>query len=135
VKKRVKKQWLALFKLRSIWETICQEIRDSDEESFKKWTRLTREEFDVLAKKVAPYVEKQQTTFKTPISVDKRLAITLVYLATGSTFMDLSVKFAVGYSTVSTIVRECLNALCIVLKPFLQCPDSPEKWKVNFNFG
>jgi hypothetical protein len=61
--------------------------------------------------KVSRFIEKQVTPLRRPIPADKRLALTLKYLATGCSFYDLSGEFVVGASTVGYIVKETCRGI------------------------
>jgi hypothetical protein len=63
-----------------------------------------------------------------PIPADKRLALTLKYLATGASFYTLSGQFVVGECTVGRIVMETSRAINHVLKEFNLVPNTAEDW-------
>jgi hypothetical protein len=63
------------------------------------------------------------------IPPDKRLAITLKYLATGSSFYNLSGEFVVGESTVGMIVYETCTAIISVLEHSNRVPRTETEWK------
>lgn len=126
------KNWILKSRNKSIWEKTCQSWIRDDDDMFRRWLRVTPSEFDIILQKVAPKIIKESTNFKNTIPSDKRLAITLAYMSTGATFLDLSVKFCVGLSTVSTILAETLEALVQVLKPdYLKFPSTPSEWLVS----
>jgi hypothetical protein len=69
------------------------------------------------------------------ISADKRLAITLKYLATGESFFSLASQFGIGDSTVSSIVKTTNRAIISTLKPFVQIPTTISDWqKISTDF-
>ena len=48
---------------------------------------MDRIAFNEIAALIRPIIQKQTTRFRSPISVEERLAITLRYLATGIKFI------------------------------------------------
>lgn len=63
------------------------------------------------------------------IPTDKRLAVTLRYLVTGSSFVSLSGDFIMGVSTVSEIVKETCVAIIKCLKEYSKPPTTADDWK------
>ena len=63
------------------------------------------------------HIEKQTTYLRQPISVEKRVAVTLWKLATNVEYCILSALFAIGHSTVCVIVIETCNAIAKHLFP------------------
>ena len=59
-----------------------------------------------------------------------RSAMTLRYLATGSSQVSLSFNFRVGHSTVCRIIRDTCTVLWEVLLPhYVKAPSTEEEWK------
>jgi 3-hydroxymyristoyl/3-hydroxydecanoyl-(acyl carrier protein) dehydratase len=56
-------------------------------------------------------IEKQDTSFRKSISPNKKLAITLKFIATRESFFSLSTQFVVGESTVELIAKETCRAI------------------------
>lgn len=131
VRRQSNKKWIQKYRNSSVWETIAREMQDTDLEGFQRWVRLSRDEFYRLVHILVPHIQKEDTILKQAIPVDKRIAITLVFLSTGCTYFDLSIKFAVGYSTVSYIISECLKAISVALNSYITLPSSEAEWKVN----
>jgi hypothetical protein len=72
------------------YDTLLSELREEDKGSFLNFLRVTPELFDEMVRKVAPYIQKEDTVFRKSISPGMRLAITLRYLATGNCGVILS---------------------------------------------
>nr|XP_060636290.1 uncharacterized protein LOC132777828 isoform X1 [Anolis sagrei ordinatus]XP_060636291.1 uncharacterized protein LOC132777828 isoform X1 [Anolis sagrei ordinatus] len=108
---------------------LNQELRGEDPTSYKRWLRVTEEQFDHLLHEISPRIQKQKTKFGEPISAAERLTITLRYLATGNTFRDLSWEFRIGERTVSYIILETCAALYEFLKYTFEVPTSKEHWR------
>ncbi|XP_066288575.1 uncharacterized protein [Branchiostoma lanceolatum] len=87
--------------------------------SDEKWMenfRMTKATFDYLCEKLQPRLSRRHTRFRIPVSVPKRVAVALWYLATGCDYRTLSNLFGVGKSSVCTFVHEVCKALVEVFK-------------------
>lgn len=69
-----------------MYEAIYQELRTNDPDRFRTTMRMTVDCFDILLDKVREDIEKMDTNFRYSIRPDKRLALTLRFLATGEYF-------------------------------------------------
>ena len=67
-------------------------------------------------------------TFRQPICVKERLAVTLRYLASGDSQQSLGWAHRIGKATISKIIKETTNAIWEVLKP----PQEAADWKSIF---
>ena len=64
-----------------------------------------------------------------PISLAKRLALTLRFLTTGESYRSLHLQFRISRSAISYIVNEVCQAIFKVLSPFhFKVPSSNEEW-------
>ena len=50
-------------------------------EEWKENFRMSERSFYILCEKLQPYIQKQTTLFRKPISVEKQVASTLYYLS------------------------------------------------------
>ncbi|CAH1979246.1 unnamed protein product [Acanthoscelides obtectus] len=81
------------------------ELREYPEKFFE-YLRMSISTYDFLLSKVNRRFTKIMTNYRSPISAEERLVVTLRYLATGSSFRSLAFAFRMGKSTVSNIVFE-----------------------------
>ena len=94
-----------------------------DRDSFRNFLRMNTETFDELARLVYPALQKSQTRFPKPLSVEERLACTLRFLATGETYTSLQYQFRISKSAISIFVPEVCQVIYTVLKDkYLRCP-------------
>ncbi len=77
------KEWITWRDEKGAYGALLNGLKVSDMESFKNFMSLSLDDFHLLASKVAPFIQKQDTFIRVSISVEERLAITLHYLATG----------------------------------------------------
>ena len=70
-----------------------------------------------LCDELHPFIAKQCTSFRTAVSVEKRVALTLYLLAGNEYFRTLSNLFAVGKSTACSISHHVCNVIAANLTP------------------
>ena len=89
----------------------------------KMWVRhlrMKKESFLYICRDLGPYLEKQQTRFREPIPVSKRIAIALWRLATGIDYRSIGQLFGVGRSTCCKITHYVSGTLVdVLLKRFI----------------
>lgn len=96
---------------RQLSELFCEPSGE-----FKKFTRMSLEDFEYLLNKVLPMIAKQDTQLRKAIPPRVRLAITLRFLASGDSFESLHYLFKISPQLISKIVPEVCLALNEVLK-------------------
>ena len=72
---------------------------------------MTERTFRILCNELRPYIQKQCTVLREPISVERRVAVTVWKLATNVEYRTLSNLFGIGLSTVAVIVVETCQAI------------------------
>ena len=105
------------------WENFVNNIVVAEEwrESF----RMSKENFMKLCDKVRPFLLKQSTNMRSPISVEKQVAVTLYYLSDEGRYLKVANAFGIGKSTVSETVRRVCKCISIVLGPeYIKLPTS-----------
>lgn len=84
------------------------------------FTRMTIDDFEYLVSLIGPKIERTNTNMREPITVKKRLAITLRFLATGDSYTSLQYLFRVSKSSISLIVPEVCGAINEVLQGYVK---------------
>ena len=74
--------------------------------SFFRYFRMSPGRFDSLLWLVVPLIVKQTTKLHEPISADKRLLVTLNYLASRDLHIALLFSYRIERSTISSILKE-----------------------------
>ncbi|XP_017476758.1 PREDICTED: putative nuclease HARBI1 [Rhagoletis zephyria] len=111
------------------YTTLRSKLEIQDPKWLKNFLRMKVEDFDYLVERLTPYICKKTTSFRKPISVGERLAVTLRYLATGDSFSSLMTVFLLGKTTICHIIHETCAALYAILKDeFLKIPSTTEEW-------
>lgn len=78
--------WLLKYGTESsgLWyEKVFDEWKNTDPERYRRTLRLTPSIFSELLEMVEPLITKKNTKFRQSVTPEKRLAITLKYLASG----------------------------------------------------
>nr|XP_047142406.1 uncharacterized protein LOC101236526 [Hydra vulgaris] len=98
-----------------------------EECEFKEHFRVNRNTFNFPVNELHPHLGKTTTTMREPISVVKRVAVALHYLASCEEYRAVSSLFGIGKSTANLIVHEFINAVNDILLPkYVKFPLSVE---------
>ncbi|KAI9145211.1 hypothetical protein BKA69DRAFT_548456 [Paraphysoderma sedebokerense] len=92
----------------TFWE---EKVPAYDDHEFIDDFRLSRELFEWLCQELAPELQKDSIGRGNPISVPKRVAITLWRLASGCSMRLLARQFEIGLSTAFTVFYEVVIAI------------------------
>ncbi|XP_064464773.1 putative nuclease HARBI1 [Ornithodoros turicata] len=112
------------------YHNLVQELRQVDPEYHFKYFRagMTKASFDRLLGLVY-YRLLHPPNHRRPISPAERLAVTLRFLATGSSMQDTAINYCMHVSTVSNILSETLAAIWDCLSPLVLKPPTTAKWE------
>ncbi|XP_054843559.1 uncharacterized protein LOC129335132 [Eublepharis macularius] len=91
------------------WERIA--LRVWDDTHWIQCFRMTRGTFNELVDALRPTLARQSTNMREPVSVEKRVAVTLWCLATGACYRVAADHFGLGLSTISDAVLEVCFAI------------------------
>lgn len=97
---------------------------------FNSYFRMKPNTFKTLLESIRGRIQKQDTVMRTAIDPITRLYVTLHYLATGSSYQVIATHYALGRSTVSSIIQDTCQAIVDVLGPvYLKPPSSHQEWR------
>lgn len=85
--------------------------------------RVSSSQFELLLNLVGKKIAKQDTNWRKPINITERLAVTLRFLATGSSYVSLGDVFKLSDQVISTIIPNVCEALIEGLQKFIQVSD------------
>jgi hypothetical protein len=91
---------------------------------FKERTHVSHATFRFSCEKSGPFLKKQQTRFKRPISVEERVAMSLARLGTEDGLCMVGEVYGVAKCIVSKIVREFCKMGEYICKRFLFKPQT-----------
>ncbi|XP_062273057.1 uncharacterized protein LOC133978761 [Scomber scombrus] len=106
------------------WDTI---VPDFNAQQFMQNFRVSRDSFMYICDRTKTILARQDTNYRLSVPVEKRVAIAIWKLATGSEYRTISHLFGVGLSTVFNCVQEFCKAVNTVLLPeHIKIPDGPK---------
>ena len=106
--------WIRPGQTRSWWDNFCAGQKVSEE--WKENFRMSQESFEKLCTVLRPYIQKNKTRFRDPISVEKQVAATLYYLVDEGKKRKVANSFVIGKLTVSKIIRRVTQAISKYLR-------------------
>ncbi|KAM7283468.1 hypothetical protein ISCGN_000576 [Ixodes scapularis] len=118
---KMKRRWW----VRPLWQKRQQEsefftamklMRAGDLDYFKKFYRMTPQEYDYVLKLVEDDLRRSYVC-REPISASERLAMTLRYLSSGDPVKDVALAFRVGISTARAAIIDTCKSLWERLRP------------------
>ena len=109
------------------WEDVV--LRSFGVHDWLENFRVSQETFHYLCQRLKPLIEKQSTVMRRPISVERRVTITLWILATPSEYRSVAHLFGIARCTVCIIVRETCKAIVKKLAPLYVSFPSGESLK------
>lgn len=101
----------------------------------RRFLRIDEETFLMIVNQLKPNLQKF-SSFRKPLSPEKKLAVTLRFLATGESYESLQYQFRIAANTISGVVSETCDAIITILGPiYLKTPTTAEEWsKIADNF-
>ena len=84
--------------------------------------RVNRQTFQSLCIPVQADIEKQHTRMRAPVSVEKRVAVSLWRLATGDSYRSCGLQFGIGKSIAKNVCSEFETALVRLKNDFIKFP-------------
>lgn len=107
------------------WERVVLETWDPHQ--WLQNFRMTKDTFLELCEELRPELQRQTTTMRAPLSVEKRVGIALWKLATTECYRSVANHFGVGRSTVGEVFIEvCLAIEKLLFKKVVALKDSKE---------
>ena len=87
------------------------------EQWWRENLRMHRSTFVFLCRELKPYIERQCTVMRLPISVEQRVAVAIWRLATNVEYRTISELFGIGKATACVIVNDTCQAIVEYLMP------------------
>ena len=114
------RKWIAKREDLGASSNLLQELCQDDAQAYRNILRMTNEKFKELLNMVEPFISKNDTNMRKALSPRVKLEITLRFLATGDSFKSLEYLFRVPACSISSFLPDVLEAITMVLKPFLK---------------
>ena len=94
----------------NIWWTNILNNKATLEE-WRENFRMSEASFYMLCEELRPYLTKQTTKLRKPVSVETQVAVTLYYLAGEGRIRKVSDSFGLGKATVSKVIRRVTSVI------------------------
>ena len=107
--------WIRPGRTSAWWDNFVSGVVVAEE--WKENFRMSKPTFDKLCGELKPLLEKQATCMRSPVSVEKQVAIALYYLADEGHLRKVANAFGVSRASVSIIVRRVTRAISLFLGP------------------
>ncbi|XP_031334954.1 putative nuclease HARBI1 [Photinus pyralis] len=115
---------------KGVLSLLQNELLHEDPDAYRNFLRMDNDTFMELLTLIDDIIKKQDTQLRQSIPSDKRLAVTLRYLASGNTFRDLMYATRIHESTISIIVMEVCKAIIQnLMKTYIQLPRTTLEWE------
>lgn len=126
--------WIEPGRTQSWWDSFANNVVPPEE--WKENFKVSRTTFFSLYETLRPHVEQQSTRMRSPVEVERQVALTLYYLADEGRMRKPPNAFGLLRSTVSNVIRRVCYAICEHMGPLLiRLPKTEEgKTKIFFNF-
>ena len=127
------KYWLSQEQMlhQSHYYNLLETLREKDPDGFRNYTRLPPEMFDELLDRTRPLIVQQATTYRVALEPGLKLAVTIRYLATGNSYVDLAYSFRVANNSISIFVPEvCQAILDEFVDELIPSPNTKERWQL-----
>ncbi|CAH1995541.1 unnamed protein product [Acanthoscelides obtectus] len=95
---------------KGLFQTYFKDVHAFPDRFFN-YTRMSVQSFDNLLEKIRNSIKGIDTRMRACISPEEKLVITLRYLATGCSMMELSHNYRIGHTTVRDIIYEVCMAI------------------------
>ncbi|KAJ8884488.1 hypothetical protein PR048_016345 [Dryococelus australis] len=87
---------------------------------YKTLTSVSPTDFEELLNRIEPHIPKQEPHFRSPISAQDRLAVTLRFLTTGDSYTGLQYIFIMSKQSMGKIIPKVCAALVQELEGYLK---------------
>ena len=111
--------WMARREERGVFHQLARELAVEDAGGYRDFFTVNSQQFEILFNAVSHRISKQDTKLRSSIKHAERLAVTLIYSATGETFKSLEYSFRISRTMISSIVIECAGYATLSSPPLL----------------
>ncbi|XP_072177059.1 uncharacterized protein [Diadema setosum] len=112
------------------YHTLLQELQREDEGRLRNFLRIDAAIFQEILEKIQGKIQRQNTFWRKALEPGLKLAITLRYLATGSSYQSLMYGFRVAHNTISKFIPEVCEAIIdAYAEEVIICPSTPDEWR------
>ena len=128
IQRKKRKHWVRPGRTSLWWDNFIKGAVVAEE--WRRNFRMSKESFTKLCELIRPYIQRQSTNMKAPVSVEKQLALLLYYLSDEGRYLKVANAFGIASPTVSKIIRRVSNCISIVLGPeYIKLPTTEQEVK------
>lgn len=128
VQRTRRRYWVRPGRSDAWWKNILKGVSVTEE--WRENFRMSKKTFFSLCSLLRPFLEGQHTFFREPISVEKKVAVTLYYLAEEGRYRKVANAFGISRASVSIIVRTVTTIIVAQLREmFIRLPHTAEEVK------
>jgi hypothetical protein len=92
------------------------ELQREPSGEIQNFCRMSSTDFEYLPQKIGPTISKEDTNWRECIPAKIRLAVTLLFLATGDSYRSLNFLFKISSQIISRIIPDVCAAINEALK-------------------
>ena len=111
--RKPRKAWIRPGRTSQWWNNFMNGVML--EEEWKENFRMSKSTFFTLSDAVRPFLVKQCTNMRMPVSVEKQVAVTLYYLSDEGRYRKVANAFGLAKCAVSVIVRRVCTVISTLL--------------------
>lgn len=129
-KRRVRQRrrmWIRPGRSKIWWENFINDKVVNEE--WKENFRMSKPNFMKLCNLLRPYIEKETTRFRKPLTVETQVAITLYYIADEGRMQKVANAFGIAKCTVSVVVRFVTQIISNIMGSSIKLPETEEEVK------
>lgn len=113
--------WVRPGRTRAWWDNFVTDTVISEE--WKENFRMSKDSFYKLCEELRPYIQRQTTIMRSPVEVERQVAVTLYYFADEGRLRKTANAFGLSRPCVSIIIRRVARAVAVHLGPkYIQLP-------------
>ena len=123
--RQIRRMWVRPGRTNIWWENFINDKVVDDE--WKENFRMSKPNFMKLCDQLRPYIEKETTRFRKPLSVETQVAITLYYIADEGRMQKVANAFGIAKCTVSVVVRSVTQTISNLMGSSIKLPQTEEE--------
>ena len=130
--RRQRRFWIRPGRTSAWWDNFVSDV--VVEEEWRENFRMSKQNFYKLCDELRPHIQKKTTNMRSPVSVEKQVAVTLYYLSDEGRLRKVANAFGLSRSCVSLTIRRVAHAITTFLGPdYIKLPltESEVKEKVT----
>jgi hypothetical protein len=123
--------WIQRRQMFGHYTTLMAELERESRGDFIGFMRMEPAMFHELLMRLTPRLTKADTNWRKALEPGLKLAVTLRYFATGSSYRELAYAFRVPHNTISTFLIDVCHAIVSEYgDEVVKVPDDEEEWRV-----